>query len=74
MNDVVDARPLIEVACGVVLNPAGEALMAQRPAERSQRGSGNFPAAKLKPANQRTTRWYASSMRSWAFACTPARH
>lgn len=48
MNDVVDARPLIEVACGVVLNPAGEALMAQRPAGKIAAGYWEFPGGKIE--------------------------
>lgn len=48
MNDVVDARPLIEVACGVVLNPAGEALMAQRPAGKIAAGFWEFPGGKIE--------------------------
>lgn len=42
------ALPLIEVACGVLVNPQGQVLMAQRPAGKIAAGYWEFPGGKIE--------------------------
>jgi 8-oxo-dGTP diphosphatase len=48
MDAVADPRPLVQVACGVVLNRQGEVLMAQRPAGKIAEGYWEFPGGKIE--------------------------
>ncbi len=41
-------RPLIEVACGVLLRTTGEVLIAQRPAGKLAAGKWEFPGGKIE--------------------------
>lgn len=43
------ALPLIPVACGVLVNGAGEVLMAQRPEGKIAAGYWEFPGGKIEP-------------------------
>jgi 8-oxo-dGTP diphosphatase len=43
------SRPLIPVACGVLLNTAGEVLIAERPPGRIAAGKWEFPGGKIEP-------------------------
>ena len=42
-------RPLIHVACGVLINAADEVLIAQRPAGKLAAGKWEFPGGKIEP-------------------------
>jgi len=44
-----DATPLIQVACGVLVNAQGEVLIAQRPVGKVAAGKWEFPGGKLEP-------------------------
>jgi len=43
-----DARPLIRVACGVLVRAGGEVLIAQRPAGKLAAGKWEFPGGKIE--------------------------
>lgn len=43
------ALPLIDVACGVLVDPQGQVLMAQRPAGKVAAGYWEFPGGKIEP-------------------------
>lgn len=47
-GETSDPRPLIQVACGVVLNRQGEVLMAQRPVGKIAAGYWEFPGGKIE--------------------------
>jgi len=42
------SRPLIQVACGVLVNDAGEVLVAQRPEGKIAAGKWEFPGGKIE--------------------------
>ncbi len=42
-------RPLIQVACGVLINEAGAVLIAQRPEGKIAAGKWEFPGGKIEP-------------------------
>ena len=42
-------RPLIDVACGVLVNASGEILIAQRPPGKIAAGKWEFPGGKIEP-------------------------
>lgn len=42
-------RPVIPVACGVLVNSRGEVLIAQRPAGKIAAGKWEFPGGKIEP-------------------------
>ncbi len=46
--NVDDARPVIRVACGVLMRASGEVLIAQRPAGKLAAGKWEFPGGKLE--------------------------
>lgn len=45
----MNALPLVDVACGVVINAAGELLAAQRPPGKRAAGYWEFPGGKIEP-------------------------
>ena len=55
----------VEVAAAVITRPDGSFLLGQRPAGRSMRATGSFPAGKSRQASQRPRRSDASCTRSW---------
>ncbi len=55
MDAAADRRPLIEVACGVVLNRGGEVLMAQRPSGKIAAGYWEFPGGKIEAGESAAT-------------------
>src|SRR5579884_2935910 len=44
-----DPRPLIPVACGVLINDRGEVLIAERPPDKLAAGKWEFPGGKIEP-------------------------
>jgi 8-oxo-dGTP diphosphatase len=46
---VSDGNPTIHVACGVLVNAAGEVLLAQRPEGKIAAGYWEFPGGKIEP-------------------------
>ncbi len=44
----VVSRPVIPVACGAIINPHGEVLIAQRPAGKIAAGKWEFPGGKIE--------------------------
>ena len=43
------SRPLIQVACGVLVDVAGKVLIAQRPEGKIAAGKWEFPGGKIEP-------------------------
>ena len=48
-------RPLIPVACGVLVDERGEVLIAQRPAGKIAAGKWEFPGGKIEPGESART-------------------
>lgn len=51
---MTDKRPLVDVACGVLVDAQGRVLMAQRPAGKLAAGYWEFPGGKIEPGESPT--------------------
>ena len=60
------ARPVVDVAVGVLLRQGGDFLLTTRPAGKVYAGYWNFPAASWSRAKPSSRRWPANCMRNWA--------
>ena len=56
------ALPLIQVACGVLVDAGGRVLMAQRPKGKIAAGYWEFPGGKIEPGEAAEA---APKMQAW---------